>query len=227
MKTFVITIMDLPESIDSAITTANTCSLYGLSAELFPATVPEDNPTEIIHRILGREISTNVLRLEDRMDRVLSCLASQMRLWEWCACDKNSEDFLILEHDARMIAPMPDIEVDGVISLGKPSFNEEQHSTHSWKDGINILEGQHRHFYGNHAILMSPAGAKEVLERMRDPSLRFLHPADLLMKPSIMGEGLLKEYYPFPFDVEEKFTTVQGDRGTSIKNNVPDDYQQL
>jgi hypothetical protein len=37
----------------------------------------------------------------------------------------------------------------------------------------------------------------------------------------------LKEYYPFPFDVEETFTTVQSGRSINVKNFVPVDYKVL
>jgi len=225
MRTHIITIMDLYESVESAITCANTCALHGITAQLFPATTPDDDAHEIIETILGRKISTNILQMEPRPERVLSCLASQMRLWN--SCVEVDEDFLILEHDARMITPLPDIEVDGVISLGKPSWNKELADSLEWEDGLNVMTNWNRPFLGNHAIMMSPTGAKQILDRMRNPEFRWLHPADMMMTPAMMGEGLLKEYYPFPFDVQETFTTVQSGKSIDVKNYVPVDYKVL
>lgn len=221
MKTFVITV-DHPKSHEIADRCIESCAKQGIHAEKFNAITPKDNPREIIRNITGND-RPMILDMEPFPDRVAACFASQLTLWD--KCSKDTEPYLILEHDAVLESPFPhDIEFDKCITLGRPSWGPHLDSKEvmdkKYNQGVNELK--HHCFIGNHAVLMKPEAAREIIAMAK---LKSIEPADLfLSKPSFPW---LEEYYPWPFVVRETFSMVQGDatgegkaNSLHIKNNI-------
>jgi len=132
----------------------------------------------------------------------------------------DDEDFLILEHDARMIAPMPEVEYDGCMTLGKPSWGKPPEETDT---GVLPIV---QHTHGNHAILMSPHGAKRIMEYFENKETPTLDPADLFL-----GEArfdFIQKHVPYSFEVEDTFTLIQEGTSTKVKLDVDfDSYEEL
>jgi len=220
MKCFVITV-DHPKSHEIADRCIESCAKQGLHVEKFNAITPKDNPREIIKRITGNS-RRMIIDIEPHPERVASCFASQLVLWD--RCSKDTEPYLILEHDAVLELPFPhDIEFDRCITLGRPSWGThlppKQVLDKKMKQGVQSLTSHC--FIGNHAVLMKPEGAKQIIESARD---RVIEPADTFLASNTYD--FLEEYYPWPFVVRETFSMVQGinesNQSTTLvmKNNV-------
>jgi|TARA_B110000285_G_scaffold56571_1_gene64311 GR25 family glycosyltransferase involved in LPS biosynthesis len=222
MKSYVITLVDLLVSVEAAERCITSCAKYGVYPEIFPAITPDDNPYEFICDTIGRKISRRLIDIETRPERVMSCFASQLSLWAKCA--EGDEDFLVLEHDARMVNPMPSINArgrTGIMSLGKPSWGDP---SPFYTEGVNNLNStphpshMNNFFLGNHAILFTPEGCREILTYMKDETTYWLKPADMFLDKSVLN---ISEYYPHTFIVDESFTTVQDHgRGIDVKLNI-------
>jgi len=221
MKCFVITV-DHPKSHEIADRCIESCAKQGLHVEKFNAITPKDNPREIIKRITGNQ-KRMILDREPFPERVASCFASQLTLWD--RCSRDTEPYLILEHDAVLELPFPhDIEFDRCITLGRPSWgphlDRKEVLDKKFKQGVNSLTS--RCFIGNHAVLMKPQGAKEII---KDAIRGSIEPADTYLNKSRFP--WLEEFYPWPFVVRETFSMVQGDANEDgavntlhIKNNI-------
>ena len=204
MKCFVITV-DHPKSHEIADRCIESCAKQGLHVEKFNAITPKDNPREIITKITGNT-KMNFDR-EPFPERVASCFASQLTLWD--RCSKDTEPYLILEHDAVLELPFPhDIEFDKCITLGRPSWgtflDSPQTLSKKYSNGVNKLKTHC--FIGNHAVLMKPEGAKEIIELAGH---KLIEPADTFLCQFYFK--FLEEYFPWPFVVRETFSMIQGD----------------
>lgn len=218
MKAFVITVMHHEKSLESANKCIESCRKFGLDVNLYPAFTPKDNPLKIIDTITGKKCFGGRLQREPRPDCVAATFASQLSLWSRCV--HSDEDFLILEHDARMIAPIPEVEYDGCMTLGKPSWGEPPEETDT---GVLPIV---QHTHGNHAILMSPHGAKRIMEYFENKETPTLDPADLFL-----GEArfdFIQKHVPYSFEVEDTFTLIQEGISTKVKLDVDfDNYEEL
>ena len=220
MKCFVITV-DHPKSHEIADRCIESCAKQGLHVEKFNAITPKDNPREIITKITGNT-KMNFDR-EPFPERVAACFASQLTLWD--KCSKDTEPYLILEHDAVLELPFPhDIEFDKCITLGRPSWgtflDSPQTLSKKYSNGVNKLKTHC--FIGNHAVLMKPEGAKEIIELAGH---RLIEPADTFLCQ--FHFKFLEEYFPWPFVVRETFSMIQGDavgdgkaNTLHVKNNI-------
>lgn len=220
MKCFVITV-DHPKSHEIADRCIESCAKQGLHVEKFNAITPKDNPREIITKITGNT-KMNFDR-EPFPERVAACFASQLTLWD--KCSKDTEPYLILEHDAVLELPFPhDIEFDKCITLGRPSWgtflDSPQTLSKKYSNGVNKLKTHC--FIGNHAVLMKPEGAKEIIELAGH---KLIEPADTFLCQFYFK--FLEEYFPWPFAVRETFSMIQGDavgdgkaNTLHIKNNI-------
>lgn len=221
MKSFVITVMHNQRSLDSAIECIESCKKFGFEPQLYPAFTPKDNPHQVIDDMTGRKCYSR-LKYEPRPECVAGTLASQMSLWYRCAAD--NEDYLILEHDARMVNPLPTEEYDGCMTLGKPSWGHPPPET---KTGVQYLP-EYTNFYGNHAILMKPEGARKILSYFSDPrdERPVLDPADMFLAQHRFP--FLQKYVPYPFIVEDNFSLIQQwGQSVDIKTGINKDTYEV
>jgi GR25 family glycosyltransferase involved in LPS biosynthesis len=214
MKAFVITV-DHPKSHESADKCIESCAKQGIHVEKFNAITPKDNPREIIRNITGNTKGM-LLDLQPFPERVAACFASQLTLWDMCS--KDSEPYLILEHDAVLELPFPhDLEFDRCITLGRPSWgpylDSPQTLSKKYNEGVNKLRSHC--FIGNHAILIKPEGARDIIEKA---GIVPVEPADTFLSNHYFT--FLEEYFPWPFVVRETFSMIQGDASGDGKANT-------
>ena len=214
MKAFVITV-DHPKSHESADKCIESCAKQGIHVEKFNAITPKDNPREIIRNITGNTKSM-MFDFEPFPERVAACFASQLTLWDMCS--KDSEPYLILEHDAVLELPFPhDLEFDRCITLGRPSWgphlDSPQTLSKKYNEGVNKLRSHC--FIGNHAILIKPEGARDIIEKA---GIVPVEPADTFLSNHYFT--FLEEYFPWPFVVRETFSMIQGDASGDGKANT-------
>ena len=205
MKAFVITIKDMAAS-ESA---AKRCikSVKNFPVEVWKATTPKDDP----HRMFkSRGINYQFFN-EQGNSYQLNCMSafmSHFRIWEWCAI--HEEEVTIFEHDAVAVAPIPNVPYQGCITFGKPSygkFNQPQ------KIGVNPLTHK-QYFGGAHAYRVKPEAARSFIDAAVNQELA--GPTDLFLNTSCFP--WLQEYYPWPVEARDSFTTIQRKGGCRSKH---------
>lgn len=213
MKHYVITIMDNPRSVEAADRCIASAARFGMMVDKFPAITPTNVD---INKILQRE---KILRegFNEKYSRTENCIAaflSHFTLWQRAA-HKNQE-ITIFEHDAVVVDNIPDfIPYQGCINLGKPSYGR-------WNDplflGVNQLTSKN-YFPGAHAYRIKPKAAKTIITEARIGA----KPTDVFL--DIRRFPFLEEYYPWPVEAHDSFTTIQNENGCQAKHNYGDGYE--
>jgi GR25 family glycosyltransferase involved in LPS biosynthesis len=212
MKAYVITIMDNPDSVKAAERCIKSAAKYGLEVEKFAAVTPDKDPLWY-----ARKKGIPVKGFEEKYSRFENCVSaflSHFSLWEKCV--KDNSNYMILEHDAYFVDSVNIfVNYDKAMNLGKPSYGKAQRPM---KLGVNPLTSK-QYFPGAHAYMIKPAGAKAFIERAyidAGPTDVFLH----------LGRfPWLEEYYPWPVEARDTFTTIQKTEGCLAKHNYNDQYK--
>jgi GR25 family glycosyltransferase involved in LPS biosynthesis len=213
-KAFVITIVDLPESVAAAercIKSAKEVS--NLDVEISPAVTPKHNP-----RLLAKKlnISTTWFKADkgSRPENVISAFLSHWRLWD--RCSKGKEDFIIFEHDAVVVNEIPTfMNHSGCISLGAPSYGKFEQP---FQLGVIPLVSK-RYFPGAHAYRVSPKGAKIISTKALDMA----GATDVFLNLDLFP--FLEEYYPWPVVAKDTFSTIQNETGCLAKHGYNRDKE--
>lgn len=215
MKAFVITMMDLPQSVECAERCIESGKKVGLKVEMFKATTPKDDPFALFEReglpdVFFKEITS-------RQVNCMSAFFSHYSLWKKCI--QLNQDVVIFEHDAVLVDKVPEfMNFQGCISLGAPSYG-------AWKVpyklGVVPLTSKN-YFPGAHAYRVNPQGARALVAK----ALESAAPTDLFL--SYQSFSWLEEYYPFPAVCKDTFTTIQNEGGCVNKHSkrkLGDEYE--
>ena len=212
MKSYVITIMSEPRSVESAQRCIDSMPEYNI--EMFPAITPKDNPFKIAEK---KGIPIDLFKEGySRIENCVSAFLSHYSLWEKCYEEKT--EYQIFEHDAVCTNNIPKfIPYQGCISLGAPSYGRFQTPM---KIGVGPLTSK-RYFPGAHAYRLKPVGAKTLLQRAKTDA----RPTDIYLNADYFP--WLEEYYPWPVVVKESFTTIQRLEGCVAKHGYNGGYEIL
>lgn len=216
MKSFVITIMDMKKSVESAKKCIASMPPE-FDVQMHPAITPKDDPEQIAEN-LG--ISLRFFRHDGELySRRLNCIAaflSHYSLWKKCA--EENEEYQIFEHDAICVNNIPiKLTYRGCVSLGAPSYGSFQTPK---MFGVQPLNSK-QYFPGAHAYRLKPHAAQVMLsyaENMAGPTDVFLANAHF---------QFLEEFYPWPVIARDTFTTIQNVGGCGAKHNFSKDYEIL
>ena len=213
MKCFVITIMDNQKSLAAARRCMNSAGHFGYNVEEFHAFTPQN--CNIREKFKEEGLSIEGFREPySRLDNCLSAFMSHYTLWKMCRDTK--EELMIFEHDAVMIDRVPFVmNYKGVISLGKPSYGK--YNTPSIL-GVNPLTSK-PYFPGAHAYRIKPLGAEALINVATLDAM----PTDVFIHRDRFP--FLEEYYPWPCDAQDWFTTIQNETGCIAKHNYDDKYE--
>lgn len=205
MKARIITIENHKHSEEAAARCLLSCEKHNVQASYFPAITPEDDPEKIFK---GCGIPMRGFEQSSKWSRrlpVLSCFLSHLGCWMEAV--ETNQTILILEHDAVVVAPIPDIQGD-IVNLGKPSFGRFQ----TPNKGLGPLRS-HRFFKGAHGYLVSPEGGK----RLVSEAARSACPADLFLSKERFPD--IQEFYPWPVECKDSVSTVQKEVGCRAKHS--------
>ena len=225
MKAYVITIMDLPASVAAA----NRCiksferTNKHITVEKWRATTPKDQ----IYRIFKNKGIESPYFNEQGGSYIKNCMSafmSHFRLWEQSVI--LNETILILEHDAVAVNSIPEnfdkLYLYGttqklhIVNFGHPSYGQFQQPP---KMGFQPLVSK-GYFPGAHAYSVSPEGAQSLIEHATQTAMA--GPTDVYL--NIQNFPWLQEYYPWPVEARDNFTTIQRDVGCRAKHNWSDKY---
>jgi glycosyl transferase family 25 len=206
MQSFVITIMDLPKSVNSAQRCVESAKKFGIHVDLFKAITPKDSPLDILKDLNINHEDFN--EVYSRKINGISCFLSHYMLWKKSI--EINETILIFEHDAIVINKIPDKKCfDILLSLGKPSFGAYKENSHS---GVHKLFSK-PYLPGAHAYMIKPSAAKLLIEQSKIKAKY----ADVFMNSE--NFPWIEEYYPWPVICDDSFTTVQHEKGCKAKHN--------
>lgn len=210
MKSFVITIMEEPKSCAVAHRCIESMPDFGVS--VWNAITPKDNPEQI-----AKDKGINTLYFREKYSRYLNCLSaflSHHSLWEECV--RLNEEVQIFEHDAVCVGNLPEfINYQGCISLGKPSYGRFNIPPML---GVNKLMSK-QYFPGAHAYRLKPAAAKTLIANAKEHA----RPTDVYLHNDMFP--WLEEYYPWPVEARDTFTTIQNKVGCIAKHNNSESYE--
>jgi hypothetical protein len=151
-------------------------------------------------------------------DAVIGNFVAQYRLWK--AISRGSEPAIIMEHDAVVVAPISRIPPEfGFVNLGKPSFGRVPAPR---EEGFYPLFSRATHLPGAHGYYLTPAFADQLVSMARR---RGVQPVDLFISPQRFAG--IYEYYPWPIEAHDTFTTIQKPRGCVSKHNYGPEYKIL
>ena len=208
MKKYVITIMDMTESVQMASRCIETGLNNGVEdIKMWKAITPKDNPYQILkdEMIPGVGFTSQYSKVEN----AVSCFLSHYMLWKHCV--EINETVMILEHDAKFISPLQlqEFQFKGCISIGAPSYGKFKQPPLL---GVNKLVSK-EYFPGAHAYIIKPKAAQLMIERAKidaEPTDTFLHNQRF---------SFLEELYPWVVQADDTFTTIQEFRGIAAKHS--------
>jgi|DEB0MinimDraft_6_1074348.scaffolds.fasta_scaffold25443_3 GR25 family glycosyltransferase involved in LPS biosynthesis len=216
MKSFVITIEDLPQSVLVAERCISSAEKFNLKTEIFPAVTPKQNPTELFKK-LGMSTAHFKSDVGSRPENVLSTFLSHYRLWNLCS--QGKETYVIFEHDAVVVNEIPKFSYfQGCMNIGSPSYGKWQTPPQL---GINPLTSK-QYFPGAHAYMLRPEAAK----RLCETAITHAMATDVFLQLSLFP--WLEEFYPWPVIAKDSFTTIQNKTGVQAKHNYkknPTNYE--
>jgi len=212
MRNFVITIRDNNKSEKSAEKCVMSGARVGMEIEFYEATTPRN--TNVYDALKEKKIPVQGFRNNkySREDNMIAAFLSHHSLWEFCA--DTGEEITVFEHDAVILDSIPNIDYNGCISLGKPSYGNFNVPPNL---GRNRLVSK-RYFPGAHAYRMKPNAAKVIIETARFSA----GPTDVFL--NIERFPFLEEYYPWPVEVRETFSTIQNPTGCQAKHMYNENY---
>lgn len=213
MKGYVVTLFNLPQSIEVANRCVKTAKKFDIDVELFPA----------VYKDIARQEATNdniklgkwnPIYSDD--EAVIGNLVSQHRIWTKIA--NGTEPGIVLEHDAVFVSEVPDLEGKGdIINLGKPSHCRIRHHN---EPGIRKMVQSY--LQGAHGYYLTPKGASALLAKVKQIGAM---PCDLFICKRHFPN--IQEAYPWPIEAHDTFTTIQKERGCIQKHSYNDDYEIL
>lgn len=204
MKSFVITIKSLEESVKIAQRCID--SMPEWDVQMFDAITPADNPLEILKQ---KGIpSENFKEKYSYLESCVSAFLSHHALWEKCI--EDNEEYQIFEHDAVAVTSIPKfMAYKHCVSFGSPSYGKYNLPEFL---GTNTLFSK-PYLPGAHAYRIRPSAAKAFVERAKidaGPTDVFLHRDRF---------PWLQEYYPWPVEAKDSFSTIQKTEGCLAKHN--------
>lgn len=212
MKSYVITIM----SNDKSCTVANRCiesaKKFGIICDMWAATTPADNI-----RLLFQKEGINPSKFHDRYSRLENSMAAFFSHYSlWKKCIELGEDLIIFEHDAVVVNNIPDfMNFDGCINLGRPSYGGFNNPRTL---GVNPLSSK-LYFPGAHAYRINVSGAKRLVEAAKE----IAEPTDVYLR--LENFPWLQEYFPWPVECRDTFTTIQHSIGCLAKHGYNHNYK--
>lgn len=213
MKNYVITILENSKSVAAADRCVKSALYCGFEVEKYSAITPQN--TKIYDALHEQGISSNGFKeVYSRLDNCIAAFLSHYSLWKKCV--ELKEEVTIFEHDAVVTNTIPEfINYKHCISFGKPSYGKFNIPADI---GVNPLTSK-KYFPGAHAYRVKPPGAAMLIAR-----------AKIVAKPTDVFLNLdnfpwLQEYYPWPVEVRDTFTTIQNEAGCLAKHNYGKNYE--
>lgn len=216
MKGYVVTLMNLPESVKMAQRCVNTAKRFDVEVEMFPAVNKDVAMDELKEEGL---ILASYDQSYSNVGAVVGNFVTQYRIWNKIV--DNNEPGIVLEHDAVFVDNIPNLKSKGdIINLGKPSYGKYLTKT---KSGIYPMFSKSGGYIpGAHGYYLTPKGAAELIAFAKSKGAG---PCDIYLNNKSFPN--IKECYPWPIEAHDEFSTIQNEKGCLAKHNYGKDFKIL
>ena len=196
------------KSCEAAERCAKSLEKFGMEYTFFPAYTPD---SDYVKGMMTKKKFMSGFRHANKFARLDRCVAAHLShrtLWQMCS-DNQDGPIGILEHDAVMTREMPNyLTFRHFVNLGHPSYGKYKESKTS---GVRNLFSK-RYFPGAHAYAINPSAMEMILQRGNDMG----GPTDTFLSSD-----------PWVFEVDDRFSSIQAERGCKMKHDLPGDYQRI
>ena len=198
-KKFVITLTNLPLSVQATERCIKSCRQYG-----------EDNNLEIVSAVdkfNSQKFFTdnNLTWYENYSIRTepfsgMGCFSSHFKLW--LRCIDLGEPIIILEHDAILHSSIPQLRFKHIIMIGKPYFHYHILRSIPHKGKKREVALPWPYIAGTHAYAITPEGAHKLVKQAPQ---QLLPPVDVFMSRKNIDVLYL---HPAPIELDVRFSSV-------------------
>ncbi len=216
MKGYVVTLLNLPESVEMAERCVASGKEYDVDIEIAPAVYKdialEELKKEGLNRASWDESYSNI-------GAVIGNFVSQYRVWNKIV--ESQEPGIVFEHDAVVVASIPDLQGKGdIINLGKPSYGNYRKQN---APGVYPMFSKPGGYIpGAHGYYVTPVGAQELIRVAKNQGAA---PCDMFLNNKVFPN--IKELYPWVIEARDEFTTIQNKKGCLAKHNYDENYKLL
>jgi hypothetical protein len=212
VNSYVITLMDMVESVAVAKRCIASAQRFGITAEMWPG---------VWRNVAMAEMDREGLKLGkhdetwSKTSSVVGNFIAQYRVWKHIA--RYGLPALIMEHDAVVVADVPEPPAGmDIVSYGKPSFGKLRvaHTV-----GFQPLFSNGDKIPGAHGYYLTPAGADTLI---RAAATVGVLPVDKFISPLRFK---ISEFWPWPIEAHDTFTTIQKPKGCLSKHNYGEGYR--
>ena len=215
MKGYVVTLMNLPESVAVANRCKDTGKQFDVDVEIFPA---------VFKDVALEELEKEGLKLSkwdesfSNVGAVVGNFVTQYRIWKTIV--GSGEPGIVLEHDAVFTAPVPDLNGKGdIINLGKPSYGNFRTKN---KPGVYPLYSKQGYMPGCHGYFLTPNGGELLINKANEVGAA---PCDLFICNANFAD--IKEIWPWMIEAQDSFSTIQKTKGCTAKHNYDKNFKIL
>ena len=214
MKAFVITVKDNEKSEEAADRCIKSAARFGIEAEKHYGYNAKDDVISVakeegilsIDRFRTNEFS--------RFPNVLAAFLSHRSLWKKCHLEEKP--MIIFEHDAVVVDTIPvNTPFKHLVSIGKPSYGKFNIPS---VIGLGPLKSK-PYLPGAHAYMLKPSGANQLLRA----AVQKAEPTDIFI--NMYNFPWVQEYYPWPVEAVDNFSTIQYIYGATAKHGYSKNYQ--
>lgn len=214
MRAFVITVKDNEHSEQAADRCIKSAARFDIEAEKFYGYNAKDDVAKIAEAEGILSIDRFRTNEYSRYPNVLAAFLSHHALWK--KCNLEEKPMIIFEHDAVVVDEIPTkAPFKHVMSVGKPSYGK---FNIPGTIGVGPLKSK-PYFPGAHAYMIKPSGANMLIKTARQRA----EPTDIFL--NMYNFPWLQEYYPWPVEVIDNFSTIQYIYGSTAKHGYSENYK--
>ena len=211
MKMYVITIKENERSVQVADRCVKSGLVFGYKVNKHTAYTPQNcDVYKELKKLKYPSAAFN--EIYSRPENCIAGFLSHHSLWKKCV--KSKEPIVIFEHDAVLTGDIPQMMMFDILNLGKPSYGK--FNTPSFIGYGSLVSKPY--FPGAHAYRLTPKGAQQLI----DECVFSAGPTDIYIHSSKFTLG---EYYPWPAEARDSFTTIQQKQGCYAKHNYGETYE--
>lgn len=214
MKGYVVTLINLPESVAMAERCIESGKRFGVDVELSKAVWKDIAMAELKREGLFKS------KYDESWSNnaaVVGNFVAQYRVWNKIVA--SDEPGIVLEHDAVFTNTVPDLTNKGdIINIGKPSYGQFRSKT---QQGVYPMFSKVGGYIpGAHGYYLTPHGAEQLIAKAKSDGAA---PCDLYLNKTAFPD--IKEIYPWVVEAKDEFTTIQVRKGCIAKHNFDNNYK--
>lgn len=163
MKTYIIYLPDILHTRNAAMNCWSSCSEHGIDAELYEGYLPSAADKFLSERGMKPFSDGHKLyEIKNSKPGVRGCFVSHYTLWEKCAA--GDSDFMILEHDAKVVNDLQHYEFDDILHLDAWRFQEDPVMEGETVQDYDRIKKGHNIFEGTYGYIVKPHAARKLIE---------------------------------------------------------------